>query len=31
MYFRAGWSADQKSLIVNRFETVSDIVLLENF
>ncbi len=31
MRFRAGWSKDQRSLIVNRFETVSHIVLLENF
>ena len=31
MIFRAGWARDQKSLIVNRVENVSHIVLLENF
>ena len=31
MIFRAGWSRDQKSLIVNRQETTSHIVLIENF
>jgi Tol biopolymer transport system component len=29
--FRAGWSRDGKSLIVNRNQPVSSIVLLENF
>jgi len=29
--FRAAWSGDGRSLIVNRDKTVSHIVLLENF
>jgi hypothetical protein len=31
MIFRVAWTPDGKSLIVNRSETVSHIMMLENF